>query len=235
MDTDKRTSWYGSSYDQPVTKIEHMELSKTCSTCGQKFSNASLKKKHIQSKHSGDFKPSKYTGDKNLWLCRIGPTRKDSCKDYDRFITQIDEAGEGMWDKDAQNKTNIGDKFGFIIGSKSNEQIDMYTVVDSKSEDERDSQWNSVCKYNELSAPEPKTRKVIILKKDSCKYIGGEGCVTTGIVDWNIYRSIVGYNSFAIKVQRAFNIPARLILPIEDDDEVIGEVIVWKGSIKLGR
>ena len=205
-----RNDWYGHHYDVPVTKLKHMKISKTCSICGKQLSNSSIKDKHEQ-KHFQHTTVPPYIGNKDLWLCRIGPDRTIPCNDYIRFKESITKNGEGLWDKDSRNKINIGDKLGFIVGQKDNEMIDMYSVINTKSKSERHDEWNVDIPYNELSAPEPKTREVIVLKKDNCKYVDSDGVVKTGIANWQMYKSIVGYKSFSIRVQRSFDIPPKMI------------------------
>ena len=94
-----------------------------------------------------------------IWT-RISPKKEDAIRHFKYFEKQIKITGQGYWDGDKYEKTNVGDSFAFILGPTDYANLRIYKVVRIGESNERLEHWSK--------EPHLINRKVIILKPVTC-------------------------------------------------------------------
>lgn len=107
----------------------------------------------------------------SMYGVRVSPKNKESIKDYDKFIEEIEERGFSYWDNTKDNKAKTNDKFAFIIGGtkknlRRNLEIIIFEVVKILPSNYRRDTWQKTI-YNKEnpSKSDVKDRKVLELSR----------------------------------------------------------------------
>jgi len=119
-----------------------------------------------------------------IWVVRISE-RKNAAnmrRDYEFLKTSISNGDKSVWDKDSKNRMKKGDWLGFIVGPNKHELVDLYYIEFEENTESRLSHWNKNEPYIQNSNTLPKSREVVVFKKQS-----------SIIISWSEWRHKVGY------------------------------------------
>lgn len=110
-----------------------------------------------------------------FWLIRITDNIKRNPaaqRDYERFEEEIADHRTGLWDKDEDNRMQVGDWVGFIVGPSSAAVVWIFRVAEELTVAERQPWWSVSHRVAVRLVPGP-----------------AEG------YDWNDWRASVGLSS----------------------------------------
>ena len=207
----KKNKWYGIYYNTQKTRMEHLNIVKTCKFCNKYFGITANCKNHENYKcEKNPNKKKKYKGLKNTWMCRIGPQNENAQNDYHKFKEKELNGEELYWDCDYKNKGKKGQFFALIIDKENNNEtlnkssltekiIIRYEIDVVVTINDRDKLWkkDKYCKKETKS--KTKNRKAIILKNKR-------------IYSWDKYKNIVGYQRYPNHVEKLFDIPEECVI-----------------------
>lgn len=117
----------------------------------------------------------------NIYIVRI--SSPSASNDYRIMIQRLEENGISEWDSDKQNRIEIGDWLGFILGDTHEARVELFKVVDKKGAKNRPDHWNSH-QYTYQKVNESVCNREVI-------YFSQKGPE----ISWNLWKQKVNYSA----------------------------------------
>lgn len=78
------------------------------------------------------------------WHVRINSSRNQPNSDFQKMMNEIISTRKALWDKDSNNRIQVGDYLGFITGPKNKELVYIYKVIEEFGPEKRHKHWASL-------------------------------------------------------------------------------------------